>query len=66
MQLLLLTEHKTGEDIKKLRQILNLLQPYRKLKCNGMVRIRGLEPPPPCEDQHLKLARLPIPPYPHM
>ena len=29
-----------------------------------MVRIRGLEPPPPCEDQHLKLARLPIPPYP--
>lgn len=30
-----------------------------------MVRITGVEPAPPCEDQHLKLARLPIPPYPH-
>ena len=30
------------------------------------VRVTGLEPAPPCEDQHLKLARLPIPPYPHL
>ena len=27
-----------------------------------MVPRRGLEPPPTCVDQHLKLARLPIPP----
>ena len=27
-----------------------------------MVPRRGLEPPPPCEDQHLKLACLPISP----
>lgn len=30
-----------------------------------LVRIRGLEPPLPCENQNLNLARLPIPPYPH-
>lgn len=30
-----------------------------------MVRITGVEPAPSCPDQHLKLARLPIPPYPH-
>ena len=29
------------------------------------VRITGVEPAPSCPDQHLKLARLPIPPYPH-
>ena len=32
----------------------------------GLVRIRGLEPPPSCLDQNLNLARLPIPPYPHI
>lgn len=31
-----------------------------------MVRIKGLEPIPPCEDWHLKPARLPIPPHPHI
>lgn len=30
-----------------------------------MVRIRGLEPPHPCEYCNLNAARLPIPPYPH-
>ena len=30
-----------------------------------MVPRRGLEPPHPCEYQHLKLARLPIPPSGH-
>ena len=30
------------------------------------MRITGVEPAPPCEDQHLKLARLPIPPYPQI
>ncbi len=31
-----------------------------------LVRIRGLEPPLPCENMDLNHARLPIPPYPHM
>src|SRR3954470_13667686 len=31
-----------------------------------MVRIRGLEPPLPCENMDLNHARLPIPPYPHV
>ena len=31
----------------------------------GMVPRRGLEPPRPCERQHLKLVRLPIPPSGH-
>jgi hypothetical protein len=30
-----------------------------------MVRRRGLEPPRGCPHQHLKLARLPVPPPPH-
>jgi hypothetical protein len=30
-----------------------------------MVPGRGLEPPRPCERQHLKLVRLPIPPSGH-
>ena len=30
-----------------------------------MVPRRGLEPPRPCERQHLKLVRLPIPPPGH-
>ena len=30
-----------------------------------MVPRRGLEPPRPCERQHLKLVRLPIPPSGH-
>lgn len=34
-----------------------LVEPLRK-----MVPRRGLEPPRPCERQHLKLVRLPIPP----
>src|SRR5438046_1204279 len=29
-----------------------------------MVRLRGLEPPPPCEDMDLNHARLPVPPQP--
>ena len=31
-----------------------------------MVPRRGLEPPRPCERQHLKLVRLPIPPPGHL
>src|SRR5215212_5661068 len=31
----------------------------------AMVPRRGLEPPRPCERQHLKLVRLPIPPPGH-
>lgn len=31
-----------------------------------MVRITGVEPAPSCPDWHLKPARLPIPPYPHI
>ena len=31
----------------------------------ALVRIRGLEPPLPCENMDLNHARLPIPPYPH-
>src|SRR5438067_5728351 len=31
-----------------------------------MVPRRGLEPPRPCERQHLKLVRLPIPPPGHV
>src|SRR5580698_7887564 len=31
---------------------------------NFVVRIRGLEPPLPCENVDLNHARLPIPPYP--
>ena len=30
----------------------------------GVVRMRGLEPPPSFEDQILSLARLPISPHP--
>jgi hypothetical protein len=38
--------------------------------CPGMMHLklvprRGLEPPRPCERQHLKLVRLPIPPSGH-
>lgn len=33
---------------------------------NGAVRIRGFEPPRPCEHQPLKLTCLPVPPYPQM
>ena len=38
-----------------------------KLLCfeRGLVPRRGLEPPHPCERQHLKLVRLPIPPPGH-
>ena len=32
----------------------------------NLVRMRGLEPPLPCENQNLNLARLPIPPHPHL
>ncbi len=31
-----------------------------------LVRVRGLEPPRSCPHQNLNLARLPIPPYPHI
>ena len=31
-----------------------------------MVRITGIEPAPSCPDQNLNLARLPVPPYPHI
>jgi hypothetical protein len=31
-----------------------------------VVRMRGLEPPQPCGYQNLNLARLPIPPHPHI
>ena len=31
-----------------------------------MVRTRGLEPPQDCSHYHLKVARLPIPPRPHI
>lgn len=31
-----------------------------------MVRMKGLEPSHPCEYQNLNLARLPIPPHPHI
>ena len=37
---------------------------FKKSNRKKLVRVTGLEPAPPCEDQHLKLARLPIPPYP--
>ena len=30
-----------------------------------LVRMRGLEPPLPCENMDLNHARLPIPPHPH-
>ena len=33
--------------------------------CARLVPRRGLEPPRPCERQHLKLVRLPIPPPGH-
>src|SRR4028119_737363 len=36
-------------------------RPYQR-----MVPRRGLEPPRPCERQHLKLVRLPIPPPGHV
>ena len=35
------------------------------LAWEGLVPRRGLEPPRPCERQHLKLVRLPIPPPGH-
>jgi hypothetical protein len=31
----------------------------------GLVRMRGLEPPLPCENMDLNHARLPVPPHPH-
>ena len=31
-----------------------------------MVRVAGLEPVPNCSDKNLNLARLPVPPYPHI
>ena len=30
------------------------------------MRVTGLEPALPCENQNLNLTRLPIPPYPHI
>jgi hypothetical protein len=38
---------------------------WRTSANNGVVPRRGLEPPRPCERQHLKLVRLPIPPPGH-
>jgi hypothetical protein len=32
----------------------------------SVVRMRGLEPPHPCEYMDLNHARLPIPPHPHV
>src|SRR6266436_4014600 len=32
----------------------------------GLVRMRGLEPPLPCENMDLNHARLPVPPHPHV
>jgi hypothetical protein len=32
---------------------------------DSVVRMRGLEPPLPCENMDLNHARLPIPPHPH-
>ena len=37
----------------------------RPVRNGGLVPRRGLEPPRPCERQHLKLVRLPIPPSGH-
>ena len=39
-----------------------LLDLRKKRENQKQVPRTGLEPAPPCEDQHLKLARLPIPP----
>lgn len=39
----------------------------RKQNCKeNLVPKRGLEPPSPCEDYHLKVARLPVPPPGHI
>ena len=37
-----------------------------KIEGSLLVRITGVEPAPSCPDWHLKPARLPIPPYPHL
>ena len=39
-------------------------RPTRDFTQDSVVRIRGLEPPLPCENVDLNHARLPIPPYP--
>ena len=51
------------KDNKKPSVLQNLSGSVRTL---GMVRITGLEPARYCYHRHLKPARLPIPPYPHI
>ena len=57
---LILLEAHTSE-----RGILRVLQRQRTSTIKQMVPRRGLEPPRPCERQHLKLVRLPILPPGH-
>jgi hypothetical protein len=65
---LLLEDHDarfpTWQSLESSR-FLRIFQPVRTSANMEMVPRRGLEPPRPCERQHLKLVRLPIPPPGH-
>ena len=37
-----------------------------RVEAQGLVRITGIEPARSCPHQNLNLARLPVPPYPHV
>jgi hypothetical protein len=62
----------TGEQIKDRKNELNAKQIERQegiwQRTLALIRVvpeRGLEPPLPCENQVLNLARLPVPPFGH-
>lgn len=65
-------ESRTGEPIKDAKNELNAKQIERQegiwQRTLALIRVvpeRGLEPPLPCENQVLNLARLPVPPFGH-
>jgi hypothetical protein len=52
--------------LQKLADFCGFFKDFGATPAGVLVPGRGLEPPRPCERQHLKLVRLPIPPSGHM
>ncbi len=57
-------------NLRCLNRVLDALEVSQRLERHHlrfslMVRMRGLEPPLPCGNQNLNLARLPVSPHPH-
>ncbi len=60
-----ITANSPGQLSLKFSRFPGVFNRSRALTNKQLVPRRGLEPPRPCERQHLKLVRLPIPPSGH-